>query len=144
MTNSLFATFAIVAGIAAALQATVNAALAKQTGLGVALIINTVVVLIGSIVLWAASGAKMSFFPAGTSWTLYLGGIGGLVIIATLAFVFPRIGAAYAVALMVAGQCATALLIDHYGWLGMPYEALTLQRVLGVALVIAGAVTMRL
>ena len=139
----VFAALAIAAGVAAALQAAINAALSKSTGLGPALIINTVVVLIGAIGLWAVMGAKTTFFPAGTSWMLYLGGVFGFVIIASLAFVFPKIGAAYAVALMIGGQCVAALLVDHFGLMGMPHEPLTILRVIGVALIAAGAAVVR-
>ena len=139
----VFAVLAIAAGMAAALQAATNAGLAKMTGLGPALIINTVIVLIGATGLWAALGGRTTFFPAGASWTLYLGGLCGFVIIASLAFVFPKIGAAYAVALMVGGQCVAALTIDHFGLMGMPRDPLTIQRLIGVALVAAGAVVIR-
>jgi bacterial/archaeal transporter family-2 protein len=138
-----FAALAIAAGVAASMQAAINAGLAKSAGLGPAVVLNTVVVLISSIGLWAAMGAKTTFFPAGASWTLYSGGLFGFVIVASLAFVFPRIGAAYAVALMVGGQCVAALLVDHFGLLGMPREPLTIQRVIGVVLVAAGAVAVR-
>jgi uncharacterized membrane protein YdcZ (DUF606 family) len=90
----VLALLAIAAGIAAALQAAINAGLARSTGLGPALVVNTVVVLLGTLGLWAALGGRGSFFPAGTPWTLYLGGLCGFVIIATLAFVFPKIGGA--------------------------------------------------
>ena len=138
-----FAALAIAAGVAAALQAATNAALAKSAGLGPALVVNTVIVLLGAIGLWMAMGAKPTFFPTGASWTLYLGGLFGFVIIASLAFVFPKVGAAYAVALMVGGQCVAALVVDHFGLFGMPSDPLTTQRVIGVALVAAGAVVMR-
>ena len=140
----VFAALAMAAGVAAALQGATNAGLSRATGLGPALIVNTVVVLIGATGLWAAMGAKTSFFPAGTSWTLYLGGVCGFVIIASLAFVFPKIGAAHAVTLMIGGQCVAALAIDHFGLLGMPPDPLTGQRLVGVALVAAGAAVMRL
>jgi transporter family-2 protein len=140
----LFAALAIAAGVAAALQAATNAGLSRSTGLGPALVVNTVVVLIGAIGLWAATGARATFFPAGAVWTLYLGGVFGFVIIASLAFVFPKIGAAYSVALMIAGQCAAALVVDHFGLMGMPRDPLTIQRVIGVGLVAAGAVVTRL
>ncbi|HEV8609525.1 MAG TPA: DMT family transporter, partial [Thermoanaerobaculia bacterium] len=94
----VFAALAIAAGVAAAMQAATNAGLSKSAGLGPALVVNTVIVLIGATGLWAATGAKMTFFPSGASWTLYLGGLFGFVIIASLTFVFPKIGAAYAVA----------------------------------------------
>ena len=139
----LFAALAIAGGVAAALQAATNAGLSKSAGLGPALVVNTVVVLIGTIGLWAALGAKTTFFPESAPWTFYLGGLFGFVIIASLAFVFPKIGAAYAIALMMGGQCAAALLIDHFGLVGMPRDPLTTQRVIGVALVAAGAVVMR-
>jgi transporter family-2 protein len=134
---------AIVAGVAAAMQAAINAGLARSVGLGPALIVNTVVVLLGTIGLWMTMGATRTFFPAGASWTLYTGGLFGFMIIASLTLVFPKIGAAYAIALMVGGQCLAALLIDHFGIMGMPREPLTMQRLLGVALVAAGVVTVR-
>ncbi len=143
MMKIVFATLAISAGVAAAMQAATNAGLSRLTGLGPALVVNTVIVLITAIGLWAMMGAKWTFFPAGASWTLYLGGLFGFVLLASLAFVFPKIGAAYAVALMIGGQCVAALLIDHFGLMGMPYEPVTIQRVIGIALVAAGAVVMR-
>lgn len=143
MMKIVFAALAISAGVAAAMQAATNAGLSRLTGLGPALVVNTVIVLITAIGLWAMMGAKWTFFPAGASWTLYLGGLFGFVLLASLAFVFPKIGAAYAVALMIGGQCVAALLIDHFGLMGMPYEPVTIQRVIGIALVAAGAVVMR-
>jgi transporter family-2 protein len=140
----VFAALAIAAGMAAATQAATNAGLARAAGLGPALIINTVIVLTGAIGLWVAMGAKATFFPSGASWMLYLGGIFGFVIIASLAFVFPKIGAAYAIALMIGGQCAAALVIDTFGFMGMPREPLTMQRLIGVALVATGAAVMRI
>src|SRR2546425_2086241 len=139
----VFAALAIAAGVAAAMQAATNAGLSKLAGLGPALVVNTVIVLIGAIGLWAAMGAKTTFFPAGASWTLYLGGLFGFVIIASLTYVFPKIGSAYAVALMVGGQSVAALMVDHFGLMGMPRDPLTIQRVIGVALVATGAVVMR-
>lgn len=144
LTKIVFATLAVGAGVAAAVQAASNAGLSRLAGLGPALVVNTVIVLVGALGLWAATGAKTTFLAAGGSWTLYLGGVCGFTIIASLAFVFPKIGAAYAIALMVAGQCVAALVVDHFGLMGMPAEPLTLQRAIGVALVAAGAVMMRI
>lgn len=139
-----FAALAVVAGVATALQATVNAGLSKSAGLGPALVTNTLIVLIGTVGLWLASGASRSFFPAATHWTLYLGGIFGFTVIAAAALVFPKLGAAWAIALMVFGQCLAALAIDHYGLLGVDAVAVTPQRLVGLALVAAGAAVFRL
>jgi len=45
---------------------------------------------------------------------------------------------------MVGGQCIAALVVDHYGLIGMPREPLTLQRAIGAALVTAGVVVFRI
>jgi bacterial/archaeal transporter family-2 protein len=139
----LFAALAIAAGMAAAMQGATNAGLAKSTGFGPAVVVNTVVVMIAAIGLWVSTGARTTFFPAGVPWTLYLGGLFGFVIISSLAFVFPKIGAAYAITLMVSGQCVAALAVDHFGLMGMPHDPLTLKRLIGVALVAAGVVVIR-
>jgi transporter family-2 protein len=140
----IIAALAVVAGAAVALQGATNQGLLKSVGIGPALIVNTVVVLIGAIGLWLATGTKTAFFPAGASWTLYVGGVFGFIIIAAAVLTFPRLGAAYAVALMVAGQCLAAMLIDHYGLMGMEKNPATLLRVIGVLFVAIGVAVFQL
>jgi transporter family-2 protein len=142
--NLIFAALAVVAGVAVAFQGATNQGLQKSVGIGPALVVNTVVVLIGAIGLWLATGTKTTFFPTGASWTLYLGGVFGFVIIAAAVLVFPRLGAEYAIALMVCGQCLAAMIIDHYGMMGMERSPATLQRAIGVALVVGGVAVFRL
>jgi bacterial/archaeal transporter family-2 protein len=142
-TKLLFGLIAAVAGVAAAFQAAANAGLSSRIGLGAALIVNTSIVLLGTLVFYFASGPRANFFPAGTPLSLYIGGLCGFVIILSLAFVFPRIGAAVAIALVVLGQGAAALAIDHFGLLGMPREPVTLARITGLLLVGGGVVLMR-
>jgi bacterial/archaeal transporter family-2 protein len=140
----VLAALAVVAGVAVAFQGATNQGLLKFTGIGPALIVNTVVVLIGATGLWLATGAKTTFFPASAPWTLYLGGVFGFVIIAAAVLVFPRLGAAYSIALMICGQCLAAMIIDHYGLLGMEKSPATLPRVIGVLLVVGGVAVFRL
>lgn len=142
-TRLLFAVFAVVAGVAATFQASANAGLSQRIGLGAALVVNTTIVLTGTLVLFVARGPHTHLFPAGTPWTLYIGGACGFVIILALAFVFPRIGAAWAIALVVLGQCAAALAIDHYGLLGMPKDPVTMGRAAGLAFVALGVALVR-
>jgi transporter family-2 protein len=139
----LFAVLAVLAGIATALQASANAGLSQRVGLGAALVVNTAIVLAGALVFFVARGPHANFFPAGTPWALYIGGACGFVIILCLAFVFPKIGAAWAIALVILGQSVAALAIDHYGLLGMPRDPVTLTRAAGLALVALGASLIR-
>jgi transporter family-2 protein len=140
----ILAALAVVAGVAVAFQGATNQGLQKSAGIGPALLVNTVVVILGATTLWLATGAKTTFFPASASWPLYLGGVFGFIIIAAAVLVFPRLGAAYAIALMVCGQCLAALIIDHYGLMGMEKNPATLQRVIGVVLVMGGVAVFRL
>jgi transporter family-2 protein len=70
--------------------------------------------------------------------------VGGFVVILSLAFLFPKIGAALAIALLVLGQGVAALAIDHFGLLGMPQVSVTLTRVGGLLLVGGGIALLRL
>jgi bacterial/archaeal transporter family-2 protein len=143
-TKLLFAAFAVLAGFAATVQASANAGLSERVGLAAALVVNTTIVLAGTLIFFFARGPHTNFFPAGAPWTLYVGGVCGFVIILSLAFVFPKIGAAWAIALVVLGQSVAALVIDHYGLLGMPRDPITLARIGGMALVAAGVGLLRL
>jgi bacterial/archaeal transporter family-2 protein len=139
----LFAALALLAGIATTLQASANAGLSQRVGLAAALVLNTLIVLAGTLVFFVARGPHANFFPAGTPWALYIGGACGFVIILCLALVFPKIGAAWAIALVVLGQSAAALAIDHFGLLGMPRDPVTIPRVAGLALLAVGVSLVR-
>ena len=140
----LYAALAVLAGVAGTLQSAANAGLAQRVGLGAALVLNTTIVLAFSLVFFVARGPHTNFYPAGTPWSLYIGGVCGFMVVFTLAVVFPKIGAALAIALLVLGQSAAALAIDHYGLLGMPRDPVTLTRLAGLALVAGGVALLRL
>ena len=52
----------------------------------------------------------------------------------------PVIGGATFLALIVAGQMLSALLIDHYGWIGFPVREVSSLRLTGAAFVVVGVV----
>jgi transporter family-2 protein len=141
--NLLLALAATVAGVAASFQGAANAGLSSRTGLGPALVVNTTVVLLCTFVFFFITRSTATFFPPGTPWSYYIGGLCGFTIILAAAFVFPRIGAGPAAALMVLGQGAAALAIDHYGLMGLSREPVSLARISGFVLIIAGVALIR-
>jgi transporter family-2 protein len=143
MTKILFAFIAIAAGIATSFQSAANAGLSSRIGLGAALVLNTLVVLLGTVIFYLCSGRDGPFFPSGTPWYLYVGGLCGFIVILSLAFVFPKIGAGVTIAILVLGQGAAALAIDHFGLLGMPKEPVTFARAAGMFLACSGVALMR-
>ncbi|MBF0377687.1 MAG: DMT family transporter [Desulfamplus sp.] len=77
---------------------------------------------------------------SGTSWWMWLGGLCGTFYVWSTIFATPHIGAALAMALTVAGQMIAALLLDHYGVLGLQKYPLSFIRVTGILLVVVGVV----
>ena len=72
------------------------------------------------------------------------GGTVGAFFVTSSLIVAPKIGAAWWVALIVAGQMGASLLLDHQGWLGFPKQPIDLPSLLGAGLVVAGVVLISL
>lgn len=70
----------------------------------------------------------------------WCGGLLGATYVASVTLLGPRIGAMTMVALVIAGQLVAALAVDHFGALGYPQMPVTATRLLGAALLLAGAV----
>ena len=134
---------AVLAGIAAACQGSANGALTGRAGLGATLLLNSLVVTVGSLILFFTGGPRSLAALAGAPWAHYVGGLCGLAIIAGMALVIPRIGNATALALVVLGQGAMALVIDHYGLFGLRTIPFTATRLGGAVLLVAGVVLLR-
>ncbi|RSK25007.1 DMT family transporter [Hymenobacter metallilatus] len=75
----------------------------------------------------------------GVRWYQWTGGALGMVYIAAITFSLQRVGAASLFALVVTGQLLTALLFDQLGLLGLNRSPLTLSRLAGALLLVAGA-----
>ncbi len=73
-----------------------------------------------------------------TAWWMWVGGCLGTFYVWSTIFATPRIGAALALALTIAGQMIAALYLDHYGALGLTRYAASPTRIAGVVLVVLG------
>ena len=71
-------------------------------------------------------------------WYALGAGVLGLIVIAAMSFMVPRVGVAPAVVLIVAGQLFISVILDHYGLLGAHPRPLNTTRVLGLLLVFLG------
>ena len=76
-------------------------------------------------------------------WWIWLGGFGGFAYVG-LAIVTARyLGAATLSAAGILGQLGASMLIDHYGWFGVPIQRISMTRVLGLGLMLAGVMLIR-
>jgi transporter family-2 protein len=78
-----------------------------------------------------------------TPWWIWIGGLLGAAYVAISVVLISRLGAAFAFSLVVLGQMVTALILDRFGWFGVPIHDLSPGRLIGVALVISGVVLIR-
>jgi bacterial/archaeal transporter family-2 protein len=75
---------------------------------------------------------------AQTSWWMWIGGCLGTLYVWSTIFATPKIGAALALSLTIAGQMIAALFLDHYGAIGLTKHVANPTRIAGVVLVVLG------
>lgn len=79
--------------------------------------------------------AKLKDVPV---WLLTAGMMGGALVFG-IAWGMPKLGAGTAFVLMIAGQVISGMLFSHFGLLGSPVEPISMTKIAGVVLLIAGA-----
>ncbi|MCW2480314.1 DMT family transporter [Candidatus Symbiopectobacterium sp. NZEC135] len=141
---SLFpAAIALVAGALLPFQVSSNAAVGKALGhpLWGALVSLIVSLLVLLPLLWffKAPSPRLSNALEGP-WWLWIGGVFGALYVVSSTALTPRLGAASFIVLVVAGQMITAILVDQFGLMGLAQRPVTLARIAGVILIVAGAV----
>ncbi|GAC1342183.1 MAG: DMT family transporter [Candidatus Dormibacteria bacterium] len=139
----LVALVALGVGAVLPFQAGINAELRRTLGSP----INAAVVsfAVGTVALGLVSLAtRQAWTPlvalsSAPPW-IWLGGICGAFYVASAIVLVPRIGAGSTVALSIAGQVLTSLVIDALGLVRLPVHPISALRLLGALLVVGGAV----
>lgn len=138
----LFYLLPVFVGVAMTVQSGINAQL--RTALGYPLLATFLsflggIVLLGILLLFSQQQLPAWSVYGEISWYKYIGGfLGAFVVYAVIISVY-EVGAANMFLLIVAGQLITALWLDHYGLLGLKESPVTMQKILGILLVVAGA-----
>jgi transporter family-2 protein len=130
-----------VAGLAGAIQVAVMGELGDRVGVASALAFAAAVTMVGALVVLAAAERSLSGVRAALrepAW-LWTGGLMGLLIVFAITLGAPRIGTAATVGLVIAGNLVMAAVIDRFGLFGQDEIPLSWPRVLGIALLAAGA-----
>jgi len=138
----------VLAGAFLALQAPVNAELARGLGLPVAA--AAISFLAGAVVLAGISAAIVRVdgfaldWRAPAPWLFVAGGClgGAYVTIATM--LVPRAGAMATMAFIVTGQLLGGMIVDRLGLLGVAVREVSLGRAAGAMLLVAGALMIRM
>lgn len=135
----------VIAGAAVSLQPAFNGQLADHLGSPFrAALVNfaagaatlSIVVAILTLRAGAPAWEKVSATPVHL-WVA--GGMLGALFVSTAAWATPKIGAGAFFATLIAAQLAAALVIDHFGLVGLEAKPATLMRAGGVLLLVLGA-----
>jgi transporter family-2 protein len=146
---NLYILLMVMAGMTVAAQTAINAELrvVASSALWAMNISFAVTMLIGvaAIVVVAAMGRLSPPAPAlwRAPWWIWLGGVPGAIYVLLAVVLTQRLGTGLLTAAGILGQLSTALLIDHYGWFGMPVSRLSVPRIVGGVLLMVGVVLTR-
>jgi transporter family-2 protein len=137
---------AIGAGVSVATQQVLNGSLRTSLGSPAwAGFFSYLGGLLTMIVVLFALGEQLPSWKAVTSapWWAWSGGVLGGVFILLMILLLPSLGAATLIALVIAGQMLLTITLDHFGVFGLTPHPVSLSRLLGAALLIAGVVLIR-
>jgi bacterial/archaeal transporter family-2 protein len=141
--NAFLYFLAFVAGLLLTVQVGMNAAVRNAFGSpGAAALANFLIGSVGLavfVLVTRAPAPTKAAFSGVPAWA-WFGGLLGAFYVGSSVVVGPRLGAAALLALTVFGQLVASLVVDHYGWLNFPQHPLTLTRMAGAALLLAGVV----
>src|SRR5215203_763751 len=141
MDRGLAVALTAVAGGLIAAQAPINAGLGKATGSMAAALVSFSVgtaALAAVLILSGKAGGLGGTFDV--SWYYLLGGLLGAVYVLNALIAVSVIGAGGVAAATVFGQLTASVVIDRLGLFGLEETALSPERILGVALLLAGTV----
>ncbi|AAU23506.1 DMT family transporter [Bacillus licheniformis] len=144
----LFMMLGLFAGMASPIQTSINSEL--RNAIHSPFIASLISFLVGMLVLLFLTSfiehrrlflnnlQTAKTFVTSSPWWLWTGGILGVVFITSNILLLPIVGASLTVVLALSGQMIIALVIDHFGWFGIPKHRLNVQRILGIVLMITG------
>jgi bacterial/archaeal transporter family-2 protein len=137
---------ALGAGVSVATQQVLNGSL--RTALGSpawAALFSYVGGLLTMIVVVMALGESVPSWKAmaNTPWWAWSGGVFGGIFILLAILLLPPLGSATLIALIIAGQMLAAITLDHFGAFGLTPHPVTISRLFGAALLIAGVILIK-
>lgn len=131
----------LLAGGLVALQPPANASLSRYVGdFGAAFVsIMISAVIIAALLVTIGHPGRLSGVGS-IKPEHVLGGVAGAAIVTVSLVAVRPLGAGALVALLVTAQLVVAVAADRFGWLGLHHIGISVGRVLGIALAIAGTI----
>jgi transporter family-2 protein len=139
--TSVAVALAVFAGLAGSVQVAVMGRFGERIGVLEALAFATGIQLVFSVAILLA--ARLGTGGLGGAFRsppwMWLGGLMGLMVVFTITFAQPKIGATATIGILIAGQLVMGAAIDRFGLFGVDQIAISWPRALGIALLGVGA-----
>jgi len=131
---------AVAIGGTLAAQAPLNALLGRHVGNIGATLVAFAVGLAALVAVSAVAGGfdRLGSLVDAPWWAIAGGGLVSALYVTSIVWTVKALGAGGLTAATMAGQFAVALAIDHFGWLGIERQPITLSKLAGLALLGAG------
>ena len=126
-------------GAAVGFQSPLAGAMAQRVG-GTAssFIVHLSGMLLSGLLLYFRGGERIRDWRS-LPWYMLGAGVFGLILYQTMSITLPRLGSTLMITLIITGQLLVGMLIDQFGWLGVPVHPINLTRVAGILVLLAGA-----
>jgi transporter family-2 protein len=143
----VFVLLAMVIGASVVVQASINGELRFLVGdpYRTALISTTVSTLFLIVLSTVVVGRPVPDGSVFTDapWWMWVGGVLGAIYVAAAAVLISKLGSAVMFTLIILGQLVTAVVMDHFGMIGLDRHPVTAPRIIGISLVLIGVVLVR-
>lgn len=142
----IYMIWAILIGVIIAIQAATNTALrielnspwiAAITNFMVGIVVLLIITLIVKPDTFSAM--KPIFIGQVPIWKL-IGGVLGAFFVVSVTVLVPHLGIGKLIILYLFGQIVMSIIVDHFGLFGMPIDKITMQKALGIVLLIGGII----
>ncbi len=127
----------LVGGAAIGLQSPLASMLSQRIGVFESVFIVHLGGAIAALIPMMIYGSKLGQWR-NTPWYSLGAGAFGLIVIAAISYMIPRVGVATATTTIVAGQLVIALVLDQFGWLGAAVRPMEPVRLIGLIVVMVG------
>ena len=143
----IYLIMALIAGVTVPVQAGLNARLSFFAGSPITASIISFMAGTGTLIVYALitrvplPGAAAF---AGAPWWIWTGGILGAFFVTSCIILVQKVGAVSMLALILAGQMAASVILDHYGILGYNVNPVSAAKIAGIILIFAGVMLIRI
>lgn len=124
-------------GIAVGLQSPMASMISQRLGVFESVFIVHLGGALIALIPLLIYGSKLAQWRS-VPWYALGAGIFGLVVIAAISYMIPRVGVAASITTVVAGQLLVGTVLDQYGLLGAAVKPLDVTRILGLGVVLVG------